>query len=1160
MQHLVRNTLIVILILALCGVSIFPPEKTLRRGRDLAGGVSLIYSVEVAPGEDESQVIDSTIEVLKERVDPNGLFEISFVRQGRNRIEVTMPLPTDRVRQLRETFEAELARLDDLAITSDDLDRALRMAPDDRAREIERLAGGDEQRLALLTAAAEAQDAARQARAAYEEAVESGAEQAVLEELLSAAGAAVAAADEARDAVLAAAVDPADVRLALELSDQEKKIPDGQGGVTVVPSPRDRALERLKTDHPAAAEQIDRVVRAFEAYRAESRGLDDPADLIRLLQGAGVLTFRIAVSPDEIPNEQEMRAVLAEQGPRASTGQPMRWFEIDDISTWYSSADQQRALEADPAGYFRGRELIGAERDGVYYLLLHDDPSLRMTPAEGNWSIASAFRTVDELGRPAVGFQMDAVGANLLGRLTGANIDKPMAVLLDDKVYSAPNLLGRISSNGIIQGEFSSQEITYLVRTLNAGSLQAKLSPQPLSMNVIGPQLGADNVRQGFTASVVALVAVAAFMVFYYFGSGLIAVIALLSNAVIILGIMALARAAFTLPGIAGVVLTFGMAVDANVLIYERIREELDAGADLRTAVRLGYQKVVSTIMDANITNLIVCGVLYAVATQEVKGFAVTLGIGIVATLFSALFITRLVFTLLLEKVGVRRMPQLPMVVPAIQRLLSPNVNWLRLRPAFLVISTAYVGLGLFMIYHQREEMLDTEFRGGTAITVRLKAEDPDGPGGRPPTQLVRARQEIEDLIHPIGESADPGSPLAPLRNAEIIPVNPQADGVTSDQFIIKTTATEQRAVVDSIVRSLADLIDTRPPLRFDGMDAEDLAQAPVYRIVDGRLGENIGRPEVRTDVADFVGGVAIVFGNLDPPPTLQNIERRLEQMRAQADFADLLGRPNRVIVIDGSPERVQTAAVVVLDPEVTLFDDPGRWRTEVAEPEWRLARAALTETTTLAGVQSFSPAIAQTFKAKAVVAVLLSFLGIGLYIWIRFGSLRYSLAAVVALVHDVLTTVGLIAIAEVIYEQAPGLAAALLIEPFKINLGLIAALLTIIGYSLNDTIVILDRIRENRGKLAYASASVVNTSINQTISRTVITSGTTLIAVLIMYMLGGPGIRDFTYALICGVVVGTYSSIAVAAPLVYSKKKPPMAHRADGAAIAKAGAPVGAA
>ena len=1150
MQHLIRNSLIVLLILTLCGVSIFPPSKNLHKGRDLVGGVSLIYTVQVAPGEDATKVIDSTIEVLKHRVDPDGLFEISFVRQGLDRIEVTMPLPTDRVRALRKDYDAALAALANRAVNADAIDRALRLPPDQRDAELKRLAGDDQTLFKLLQTAADAAQEAQQARQAYQEAVDSGADQTVLNNLISHAGAAVALADAARDAAQSASVDPGELQRALELSDQDRIITDGDN-VTTVPSPRQQAISRLKKQHPASVKAIDHVIEAFTEYRSQSRGLDDPADLIRLLQGAGVLTFRIAPEPGQLAEEAQLRQALIDKGPRAATSSTARWFQINDISTWYSSTAQQKALLRDPAGYFRSRRLVGAERDGVYYVLLYDTPQLRMTPAEGRWSLTSAFKTVDDLGRPAVGFRMDAVGAKLLGKLTGDHTGELMAIILDDQVYSAPNLNSRISSNGIIQGEFTTEDITYLTRTLSAGSLQAKLSSEPLSVNVLGARLGADNVRQGFTASVIALIAVAAFMVLYYFGMGFIAVLALFSNAIIILGVMSLARSAFTLPGIAGVVLTFGMAVDANVLIYERIREELGSGADFKTAVRLGYSKVVSTIMDANITNLIVCGVLYYTATQEIKGFAITLAIGIVATLFSALFITRIIFAALLDHVKVRSMVQLPMVVPFIQRVLSPNINWLKLRPVFLVISTGYVGLGLFMIYTQRGDMLDTEFRGGTAITIQLKKDHGD--------QLVRTRQDMVDIVHSLGEDADPGSQLAMLRNAEIVPVNPQSDGVTSDQFVIKTTATDQGAIVDSIVRAMSDLIDTRPPLQFDAMDHKTLDGAPVYRMVDARLGENIGRPEIRNDESAYVGGVAILLEHLNPQPSKQNLERRLDQMRSQTDFAKLLGRPHELIVIDGTPDAVKSAVVLALDPQVSVFDDAGRWRTEVAQQEWKLTNAALTETTTLAGVQSFSAAIAQSFKAKAIVAVVLSFIGIGIYIWVRFGSLRYSLAAVIALIHDVLTTVGLIALAEVIYNAAPGLSAALLIEPFKINLGLVAALLTIIGYSLNDTIVILDRVRENRGKLAYASAEVINTSINQTISRTIITSGTTLIAVLIMYIFGGAGIRDFTYAMLCGVVVGTYSSIAVAAPLVYSKKNhsDPQRHSSELAAATTAREPL---
>jgi len=178
--------------------------------------------------------------------------------------------------------------------------------------------------------------------------------------------------------------------------------------------------------------------------------------------------------------------------------------------------------------------------------------------------------------------------------------------------------------------------------------------------------------------------------------------------------------------------------------------------------------------------------------------------------------------------------------------------------------------------------------------------------------------------------------------------------------------------------------------------------------------------------------------------------------------------------------------------------------------------------------------------KGRAVAAVLLSFLFITIYIWVRFGTVRYSIAAIVCLMHDVLTCIGLIALAEIVYDMpsVQGVVRSMGIQPFKIDLTMVAAILTIIGYSLNDTIVIMDRIRENRGRLPYASTEVINDSVNQTISRTVITSGTTLIAVLILYIFGGDGVRAFSFALLVGIVVGTYSSVAVAAPLVWSRKR----------------------
>jgi len=1238
MQHFSRNSFLIFILLAACALAIIPPKEKLRKGRDLAGAVSLTYAVHLEPGVAADEAINNTIEVLRNRVDPNGLFEISFSRVGRDRIEISMPLPGANVKKLRAAYEQELKALGTKSITEEKLNTALREPAEAREAQLTALAGGDEDHLELLLQTATAWDALQSTRQAYldaeaaakaaeaaakqqaadkaakekaakekaaagepandtnasgasdagaspetptttdetpavkladaqankdassdngqseENAVPQGPTKDELAALLDAVGKAEDTFAQRKSEVLALAIDPDELRRAIELPDIERNLLDrGSGDVVTLPSPRKTAIEAIKKAHPESVAEIDRVLDLYLAYEAQRHGFDDPRDLKRLLRGAGVLSFRIALAPGEAPNEQQLRKELADRGVRGGVDAGMRWFQIQDISQWYQDAQQLQLLRDNPIVFFQNRNLIGAERNGVYFILLWDTPEKRLTRLEGDWALTSASRGVDQLGKPAVNFRMDPRGAPMLGALTGANVNKSMAVLLDDKVYTAPNLLGRISRTGQIMGNFTPDDINYVVRTLSAGSLQARLSPDPISEVTLAPTLGADNLRSGLRAGVISLVAVAGFMAFYYLGTGLIAVVALFANAIMILGIMSLARAAFTLPGIAGIILTFGMAVDSNVLIYERIREEIGAGADLRTAVRLAYQKVLSTIVDANVTNLIVCLVLGYTATAEIRGFAITLGIGIVATLISALILTRLIFVLLIDRVGVRSMRQMPQVIPLLQRVLSPNINWPKLRPFFIGISTLYVGLGVVMIFHQGSQMLDTELRGGTQMTIQLRRENPDDPAS---PRVTLTRQVVEDRVEQVGRDDAASSPLADLRNAQVVAIDPQADQITSDRFMIKTVVAEPGArdkAVNAIVSALRDVIDSQPPLRFHDFDQEQapVAEGVVARVTDAKLGGNFDRADLPAiDVSDYVGGVAILLDDIDPPVTLESLKTRLSQTRGQPPFSETaLGRTATIIPIAGSDSAVRAAVALSLDPSITFFTDDARWRLEVAQVEWSLVRESLTNATTLASVQSFSPSIAQTLRAQAVVAITFSLVGILIYIWLRFGSLRYSVAAIVALLHDVLTVIGLVAVAEILYNFMPRFTGALLIEPFKINLALIAALLTIIGYSLNDTIVILDRIRENRGRLAYASADVINRSINQTISRTLITSLTTFLAILIMYIWGGQGLRAFTYAMLCGVVVGTYSSIAVAAPLVYSKKGP------SGAAAGKSGA-----
>lgn len=1153
----------VIALILLCLAAIFPPERNLKLGKDLAGGVTLTYSLDVQP-DDPPDTVDKTISVLKDRLDPNGMKELSMVQQGRDRIQISFPLPNDEVKALRADFEEKLDALREYEVDPSAFERAMRSSGEERIARLEEMIGGSaarEQILRPVIAAAEAADSAREAYESY--AAEAADDDPRASELLDAAVDAEESLEAARQSVTIALVSADDVRAALQLSNNPPRVLDSQTGEPAdVPSARERALASIRerlvaldaemgVESGGAEAALDAILASHEAYAEKRTGFDDPNEVIRLLQGAGVLSFRIAVVPGTRADEQMLRNELRERGPDAISVDGIGWFPLRKLEHWYSNTDDFEAATTNTAAYFQGYRLVVEERNGVYYALMHDRPGMRLTRSEGEWGVRSASPTLSDDGLPAVQYRMDPRGAALMSRLTEPNVGQPMAILLDDFVYTAPTIQSRLAENIRVTGNFQQREVNDMVKMLNAGSLQARLGERPISQNTLAPTLGKDNLMKGLEASWIALVAVCVFMVFYYFTNGVVAVIALATNAILILGAMSLARAAFTLPGIAGIVLTFGMAVDANVLIYERIREELIKGNELKAAVRISYQKVLSTIVDANITNLIVCFVLAYTATPEVKGFAITLGIGIVATLFSALFVTRLLYAILLDFVKIKKMGQLPITLPVIDKILTPKWDFIALRPVLLLVSAALVGTGVFMIVHQGEKMLGTEFRGGTEVAIELR----EGAG-------TMERSEVEGRVQAIvadaeaALAADPDDAeavvLARLTDATVVPVNPEADGVSSDVFKIATTISEdeateiseQQILGEAIVSRFADVIDQRQPLRFARWDSEEIDAAPVDKIIREDLGSNIGRPEVRIPVDRYVGGVYVLMDDFQAPlPSKQELSERLEYMRTQPDYSGTLKRPHELIVLDGTDSAVESAVLVSIDPSVSFYNDESRWERVVAQREWDLVRDALTGATTLAGVQSFSASIAQDFKAQAIVAVALSFLLILAYIWIRFGSVRYSFAAIAALLHDVVAVLGLIALAEILYENFPGLA-AIGIQPFKIDLGLVAAILTIIGYSLNDTIVILDRIRENRGKLAYASRECVNTSISQTLSRTLITSGTTLVALVVMFVIGGEGIASFTYALLCGVVVGTYSSVAVASPLVFSSKIPPASKR----------------
>lgn len=1135
MPRLMRNGLLVLAAILIAIWAIIPPSEKLRRGKDLAGGVTLVYTVEVEPGSDAGSEINNTIEVLKRRVNPTGALDISMVAQGENRIEVSMPLPSDRVRALKTAYEDALSALEGASIDAGTLERSLRLEGEARNARITSLAAGDASRESRIRDAARAYDVAQAARKTFEEAIASNAATEAQDALAAAAADAEIAYDDARRAVLALVVRPEDVRRAIELPDVSRSLLDrATGEVIALPSPRELAIQRLRDQHADIAPKIDAALQAFETFSAERTGLDDPADLKRMLRGSGVLSYRIAVGPGELPDEATLRRQLDERGHRNAGSSEARWYQIENIETWYDSVQELRALQDSPEEYLAGRGMVGAERDGLYFVLLWDKPGLRLTPAEGTWRVARAFSTPDQRGFPAIGFEMDAPGASLLSDLTGANLGKQMAVILDDKVYTAPVLRGKISSNGIIEGGrsgFGQTEIDYIVNTLRAGSLAARLSESPIYQDTTGPALGADNLKKGLIAGMYSFILVSAFMIVWYFGPGVIAVISLATAGLMLLGLMALGRAAFTMPGIAGVVLTFGMAVDANVLIYERIREELNGGHKVKAAVRIGFQKALSAIVDGNLTTLIVAFVLYWAGTTEIRGFAVTLGVGIVTTLFASLVVARFFFSIGVEVLGWKRLPMLPSAIPLLGRIIEPKIDWIGKRWFFYILSAVLLTAGIATMVRQGPKMFDNEFRGGTSVTFNLKSEDPDGAGPLPSRPLVLTRAQVEERLKAKASSYPTGSQEASLFSATVVALNPEADKISSNQFAIKSVVSDADIVSKVVIESFGDLLDAQPPL--------ELASAEPREIVKPALGDNIDQPGVRDDVSAFLGGVAVIVRGISPPTSFEDLSKRLDKLRAQPDNADTLLWDTDIVILEGTREDITAAAFLANDRTLSVFADAPRWRIEVGQRHERVVREALEQGATLSGIQSFSPAIAADFAAQAAVSIVLSILGISIYVWVRFGSIRYSVGAVLADLHDAVVAVGLIAIVEVVYETFPGVAAALLLEPFKIDLAMVAAVLTVLGYSLNDSIVILDRIRENRGKLNYASREVVNLSLNQTLSRTIITAGTTMISCAVLYVVAGQSIRGFAFAIFVGVVAGTYSSIGIAAPMVWSRKIP---------------------
>ena len=1147
-----KKLILVVAVLALAVLALYPLDKTLKPGLDLAGGTVFVYQVDVKQGDDGPTVVDSVIDVLRRRVDPTGTRNLVWRPVAGNRIEIQAPLAPKETSERRDDFVEARQALFAKNLGQGDIDRAMRR---------QRVAGAENnaELTSRLDALADAHEALQVARGAFDEASKQlkQAEEAGNNEATAAAAtlieqrgvieqAKAQAYGTARARVMAWNITGEDIAALTDpVSDWNELNPRQREDATAA---HHATQDELIAGHEDREEAIRKVAEAFMAFAEVKGHLDDPNDFKALLRGAGVLEFRIAPASADVLDLKAYRDRLAKRGPQGGAGLPYRWMEIDDIKQFADEESERRRLMEDAIAFFNERDQIGQAYHGRHYMLLGNGQDDSITQRQSGWKLADARAYPDQSGFPAVSFTLNLAGGTLMESMTVQRRGKPMAIVLDGRVITSPIINDKLSTNILVSrsGGFSGSDQKYLVNTLNAGTLKARLSSEPISETTIGPKLGQDNLERGLKAAYAALVVVAIFMAFYYLFNGLVADFALMANMALILATMATLQATFTLPGIAGIVLTIGMAVDANVLIFERIREELGSHTDLRTAVRVGYQKALITIVDANLTTLITCLILGYTATAEVKGFAVTLGIGIVATLFTALFASRVIVDVAMDHFKLRSMPMLPTLVPTLGKLLRPDINWIGKRWGFFAVSMLLIVVGLTVVASRGEDLLDIEFRSGTRVAFTLK--------GDATMSLREVRQDLDEASSvKVGSDGEARLPeLTTAAGPSIVTLGDttmEGTDVIASGFSVACLSQDERAVSEIVKTTFADVLDKEAPLDFKGAGERNDEVPPISRavaapVLTGDLGANIGRSDIQNNVSDYLGGVVIVLHQINPAASASALRTRVDRawQGIQGEELNLAYRPFDVVGMDladgesADGESVYRSAAVVIgaDSHTNYAENTEDFYTNgegYAARVWQLVHGGLRRDTSLDSVSKISPQVSGTMRTRALVAMILSLLAIVAYIWIRFGSIRYGMAAIVALVHDVVITLGVLAIFGLIHDSALG--RGLLLTDFKVNLALVAALLTIIGYSLNDTIVIFDRIRENRGRLAHTSATVLNTSINQTISRTVLTSGTTFLAVLTLYIFGGEGVHGFALAMLIGVIVGTYSSIAIAAPLL---------------------------
>jgi SecD/SecF fusion protein len=961
------------LVLVACASLLVPPlflhRSPFRLGLDLQGGTRLVYhfdfdealklgKISAAEYADKATMLQDFCGIIRNRVDPNGVMELSIRPEGQNRIVIELPGAAElaTARTVGKLAQAISATDDLLLLEAADVE-TVKAFP---------LSGG------VVTIGAE--------KIAYQE----------------------------RDSATL------------------KGLSRGEDGTPKVDHAASSAVELLSTD-----------------------------DLQKRIENVGELQFLIVAQPgylmalgtDESKERQKLEAWLAANpngkiesfnrlGPEE--GGPTRTVR------WFPRSVPKEQLDPGPL------------KNRLVPLLLPPEEWM----FSGN-DLESVGPSQDQNGFPAVHFEIATAKKGAFGDFTEKHVGDQMAIVLNGEIATDPKINSKLPGSGIIEGGaagFTQKEVKNLVTVLRSGSLRVR--PDLLSKNRVGASLGDNYVATSFQSTLVAFGIIVAFMLYFYRKLGVFAVVSLLVNLLLLMGALAFMKATLTLPGVAGIILTLGMAVDGNILIYERLREEMDRGLKLVQAAKAAFERAAVTIIDSNLTTLIAGLILQNIGTGSLRGFAVTLNIGILSTLFTVIVVTEMLVLWDIHR-GAKTFTMA-------KTFKSPNWRFMDIAKYAIAASVLVIVAGdALFISLPNKDKLGIDFLGGFSVKVNTQE----------PQQVDTLARLVHEIPGTIGESAqvreilDSGSKATGYRQfvvqCKLSGEEEEATGTTSEQ-------TGEKQIRDALAPVLQ-----KDPVQVE-VSADGTTASGEILFEAGHSTEDIRAALEKIGLAEVV---------VDPDPARANAY----QIRAKVD-----------------PDRTPKDLAAAIHLQFSGHDSAGRSFSLLSPvPESSMV----------------GPQVGGEMRDKAIIAVLLSLVGTILYLRVRFAEYSFGIAVVVSLLHDVLIVFGALAVATL-----TGLIQA------EFDLSMIAAFLTIIGYSQNDTIVIFDRVRENRQHSKKPLREILNDSINQTLARTILTTSTVVLTliVLFVYNIGSRNVLEaFSFAMLVGVISGAYSTVYVASPVL---------------------------